>query len=106
MAEASPKANPLGLTAKLTGQPTRTTDEQEPAPTTSRQKAASTKTQATSTTDSHQQPKQERRPDRQTRYAVRLRRDSSQGEGNGLAFGAAAGTLHPSADRPLSRPGG
>jgi len=26
--------------------------------------------------------------------------------GNGLAFGAAAGTLHPAADRPLSRPGG
>ncbi len=26
--------------------------------------------------------------------------------GNGLAFGAAAGTLHPSADRPLSRPPG
>jgi hypothetical protein len=26
--------------------------------------------------------------------------------GNGLACGAAAGTLHPSADRPLPRPGG
>jgi hypothetical protein len=33
------------------------------------------------------------------------RRDSSPG-GDGLAFGAAAGTLHPAADRPLSRLGG
>jgi len=44
-------------------------------------------------------------PDRQMRYAVGFA-GTAHRAGNGLAFGAAAGTLHPSADRPLSRPAG